>query len=344
MQHEEMLAVYLQAPVAAQILHNNFGFARARVLDTALELGVFTHIAQGVCTSSLLAALLGCDEQGLRCLLDALIGLELLQYGDAGYSLSPLARAYLVEGQPGYLGPHLRAVIEQWDAWSELTQVVRSGRKRLRQDWGSARGRGCNPGMFAHIFPLTFPIAWKVAGLFGHPLRGRVLDMFAGSGAWGIAVALRHPQVEVVARDEPALLDAVREKVRQFDLGERFTLQTPGEDRGSFTPESFRLIIIAHACRFLGACRSRELLKECYRLLQPGGTLLLVDVMRDGYTDSSAALVIRLSLFLNTREGDVFSAAQFHAWLKAAGFEQIRDERIEQVPFLFASKSGPDPL
>lgn len=151
--YDEMLASYLQAPAATPLLDLNFGFARSRVLDTALELRLFTSVAQGICTCSALAAMIDCDHQSLQRLLDALVGLELLQCKDAVYSLSPLVMAYLVEGQPGYIGSHLQAVIEQWDTWSELTQVVRSGRKRLRQDWGSSQGRGQNQGCSHKFFP-----------------------------------------------------------------------------------------------------------------------------------------------------------------------------------------------
>jgi ubiquinone/menaquinone biosynthesis C-methylase UbiE len=336
--YDEMLASYLQVPAATPLLDLNFGFARSCVLDTALELRLFTSIAQGIDTCSALAAMIDCDSQSLQRLLDALVGLELLWCQHTVYSLSPLAMTYLVEGQSGYIGSHLQAVIEQWDTWSELTQVVRSGRKRLRQDWGSPQGRGHNPGMFAQVFSLTFPLAWQAANQFDQPLQGRVLDMFAGSGAWGIAMALRHPQVEVIARDEPALLESVRERVQQFDLQDRFILQTGELDDCSSVPESFSLIIVSHACRFLGACKSQELLKACYRLLQPGGTLLLVDVMSNNErTAPSTALLIQLSLFLNTQEGDVFTMTQFHTWLKAVGFKDVKDQRIGHMPILLAS-------
>lgn len=338
-QNNEMLAPYLQASAATPLLDINFGFARSRVLDTALELRLFTYVAQGVCTCSALATIINCDSQALQHLLDALVGLELLQCKHPAYSLSPLAMTYLVEEQPGYIGSHLRAVTEQWDTWSELTQVVRSGRKRLRQDWGSPQGRGHNPGMFAQVFSLTFPVAWQAANQFDQPLQGRVLDMFAGSGAWGIAMALRHPQVEVVARDEPILLETVRERVQQFGLEERFILQTTEADEHSFEPESFNLIIVSHACRFLGARKSQELLRECYRLLQPEGKLLLVDVMANNErTGPPTALVIQLSLFLNTQEGDIFTATQFHTWLKAVGFGYVKDQRIGHMPILLASR------
>jgi ubiquinone/menaquinone biosynthesis C-methylase UbiE len=188
------------------------------------------------------------------------------------------------------------------------------------------------------VLPLAFPLAWQAAGQFDQPLRGRVLDMFAGSGAWGIAVALRHPQVEVVACDEPVLLETVRENVQQAGLDGRFCLQAREEGESSFELESFNLIIVSHACRFLGAHKSQQLFKECYRLLQPGGQFLLVDVMSEVHTGPSAALAIQLSLFLNTEEGDVFPVTQFHTWLKAAGFEHIKDQRIGTMPLLLATR------
>src|ERR1700736_3035012 len=102
-QNNEMLALYLQAPSATPLLDMNFGFARSRVLDTALELRLFTYVAQGICTCSALASIVDCDNQSLQRLLDALVGLELLECKDAGlgplsslHSLSPLAMTYLV--------------------------------------------------------------------------------------------------------------------------------------------------------------------------------------------------------------------------------------------------------
>jgi len=216
---------------------------------------------------------------------------------------------------------------------------VRSGRRAPREDWGDLQVRGCDPAMFAHVFPIVFPLAWQVAGQFEQPLRGRVLDMFAGSGAWGISIALRHPEVEVVAQDEPALLETVHAGVKHFNLEERFTLRERESDACSFEPESFRLIIVAHASRFVGAQRSQQLLRDCYRLLQPGGKLLLVDIIaNDERTAPTAALVIQLSLFLNTLAGDVFTVAQYRSWLHAAGFEHVKDMRIGHLPFLLASR------
>ncbi len=331
----ESLDPYLRVPNVAPLLDINFGFARARVLDTALELRLFTSIAEGVNTSPALAMVANCDAHGIQRLLDALVGLDLLQCEHCIYSLSPLAAAYLVEGQPTYIGSHLRSVVEQWDTWSCLTQVVRN--RQPLQDLGAPGSRGRSPGMFAHNFPIIFPIAWKMACQLDLPVQGRVLDLFAGSGTWGIAVALRHPQVEVVAQDESALLEVAQERVRHFGLEERFTFRTTEVDEPMLCAESFNLILVSHVCRFMGAQRSQALLSECHRLLRPDGYLLLADVMPDDErTGPSAALVIGVSLLLHTLEGDVFTASQYQTWLKAAGFEHVINVRVGQVPLLLA--------
>ncbi|GHO59120.1 class I SAM-dependent methyltransferase [Ktedonobacter robiniae] len=337
--NQELLAPYLQVPIAAPLLDINFGFARARVLDTAIELKLFTHIAGGAHTCSALATVASCNAQALQALLDALVGLELLQRKREAYSLSALAAVYLVEGQPGYIGSHLSAVMEQWDTWGNLTEVMRTGKKKLRRDWGSPEGREQDPGMFTHLFPLVFPAAWQAASQLDTELQGRVLDVCAGSGAWSIATALRHPQVEIIARDEPGLLPDLHEQVSRFGLQERILLQPTQLELRSLPSESFSLVIVGHVCRFKGARKSQALLRECYRLLQPGGKLLLADIMpNDERTGPAAALMIGLSLFLNSQEGGVFTTTQFHTWLRATGFEQIKELRIGPLPLLLASR------
>ncbi|GHO50249.1 class I SAM-dependent methyltransferase [Ktedonospora formicarum] len=337
--NQELLAAYLQIPIAAPLLDINFGFARARVLDTAIELRLFTHIAAGAQTCSALANAADCNVQALQILLEALLGLELLQRKRDTYSLTALAATYLVEGQPGYIGTHLRAVIEQWDTWGNLTQIIRTGDRQIKRDWSSPEGRASDPGMFTHLFPLVFPAAWQAASQVEPALQGRVLDISAGSGAWSIATALRHPQVEVIARDEPALLEDVYKQVTRFGLEERVLLQSTQVELRALPSESFSLVIVGHVCRFKGARKSQALLRECYRLLQPGGKLILADVMpNDERTGPSAALMIGLSLFLNSQEGGVFTGTQYHTWLRATGFEQIKELRLGPLPLLLASR------
>ena len=73
--------------------------------------------------------------------------------------------------------------MRHWDAWESLTEVVRSGQGK--HDIASPGQRSQHSGQFAPMFPLMFPIAWRVAGMIEIESQGVALDLDAGSGAWG---------------------------------------------------------------------------------------------------------------------------------------------------------------
>src|SRR6187551_1476352 len=80
-------------PTPERILQLAFGFAPTQVLTSALELRLFTHVAQGKSTVPALAEAAGASSRGLRMLLDALVGLGLMfregDGDDARYGLTP---------------------------------------------------------------------------------------------------------------------------------------------------------------------------------------------------------------------------------------------------------------
>jgi hypothetical protein len=87
----------------------NFAFAPSMILASGVQLGVFSQIAEGRNTAPEIARAAGATERGVRMLLDALTGLELLRKVNGAYELTPLAEEFLVRGKPSYMG----AVMEQ---------------------------------------------------------------------------------------------------------------------------------------------------------------------------------------------------------------------------------------
>ncbi|MFG2497885.1 methyltransferase domain-containing protein [Streptomyces sp. NPDC048441] len=324
------LARYEDAPDPGPLLALNFGFARARVLGTALELGVFTGLSRGPRDVSGLAAELGCETAALHGLLAALQELGLVAGGDEeSWTLTELSRAYLVEGGRGYLGDHFAEVLDEWDQWAGLTPLMRSGGHGDGQ-LGALGDRGRYPGMFCGIFPVAVRTAFRVVDELSLPEAGRVLDFAAGAGEWGIALAAADPEARVVAHDHPALLDAARERAAEFGVAERFRFVpadfapadlVPADfARAPFPDGCFDTVVLAHASRFAGPATAERLVPECARLLRPGGTLLLVDVM--GQEPGKPALhrpMIGLSLLVNTEAGGVEPEAAYRALMEKAG-------------------------
>src|SRR5512135_1296860 len=88
---------------------------KTAVLKAALELEVFTRIAEGNRSLPALLRATGYNERGLRILLDALSNIGLLTRQPFDYDLSPTAETHLVKGKPSYYGDVLLAHLA-WEA------------------------------------------------------------------------------------------------------------------------------------------------------------------------------------------------------------------------------------
>ena len=84
---------------------------------------------------------------------------------------------------------------------------------------------------FAHaMVPMMMPAAHAIADLIGassaQPMR--VLDIAAGHGIFGIVVAQRNPQAEIVAADWPSVLAVASEHATAMGVAPRHHL-LPGD-------------------------------------------------------------------------------------------------------------------
>jgi len=75
--------------------------------------------------------------------------------------------------------------------------------------------------------PLTVPSSEFISGLLraeeGKPAK--VLDIAAGHGMYGITVARKNPNAEIVALDWPAVLQVAQENARKFGVADRYSVR-----------------------------------------------------------------------------------------------------------------------
>ena len=100
-----------EIPQPATVLDLIQAFRRSKVMFVAVSLGIFDRLADAPADAAALAEALGANSDALARLLDACVGLGLLEKHDATYANSPVADAYLTRSSPhtlpGYplLGP-----------------------------------------------------------------------------------------------------------------------------------------------------------------------------------------------------------------------------------------------
>ena len=167
----------------------------------------------------------------------------------------------------------------------------------------------------------------------------RVLDLAAGSGVWGIAIAQGSKEVRVTAVDWPEVIPVTRKTVTRFGLGDRFSF-IAGDLLEADFGSGHTVATLGHILHSEGAERSRALIAKTFQSLAPGGTIaiaeFLVNVDRTGPLN---ALFFAVNMLVNTDNGDTYSFEEIRNWLEAAGFVHARTlEAPGPSPLVLATK------
>src|SRR5215207_9829698 len=112
-----------------RIMEIGHAFRASKTLLTAVELGVFTALAEEPRDADDLRKYVGMHERGARDFLDALLALGMLARNEKGvYSNSAETDLYLDRNKPTYVGGLLeRFSAEQYGIWASLTSAIRTG-------------------------------------------------------------------------------------------------------------------------------------------------------------------------------------------------------------------------
>ena len=112
-----------------RILEIGNAFRSAKVLLSAVELGVFTALARGPHDLDALTAAVGIAGRGARDFFDALVALELIERDAGGCYRNTLeADFYLDSEKPSYIGGELDYFnLRGYPHWHFLTRALRTG-------------------------------------------------------------------------------------------------------------------------------------------------------------------------------------------------------------------------
>jgi len=117
-----------------RLMQFTFGFAPPLIIEAAIRHGVFDALDQGAKTIENLCAETRTSPRGLRAILNALVGLELLAKDDkSGYALTAESATFLVRGKPSFHGAFFLLTSERMlSGWQKLHEIVRSGRPAMQ--------------------------------------------------------------------------------------------------------------------------------------------------------------------------------------------------------------------
>src|SRR5207249_6301545 len=112
-----------------RLMQFGFAYAPPLIIGAATANKVFDTLASGAKNVEEVSRKTGASLRGLRAIMNALVGLELLKKSGDEYALLPESEAFLVSNKPGTLaGFFSMNRIRMMQQWMKLDEIVRTGR------------------------------------------------------------------------------------------------------------------------------------------------------------------------------------------------------------------------
>jgi ubiquinone/menaquinone biosynthesis C-methylase UbiE len=297
-------------------------YQQTAALKAAIELDLFTAIGEGSVTAAELSVHMQASTRGVQALSDFLVTAGLLEKNDNRYRLTSDSAMFLSKKSPAYAGsatrflgsPHLTRT------YDNLADIVRSGRHQPDQGVLEESEHPAWVDFARSMGPLVHPIAEQTEKIVRSNSGIRVLDIAAGHGLFGIAVARHNPNAKIVAVDWPSVLAVAKENAERASVSDRYTL-LPGDALNATLGSGFDVVLVPNFLHMWDRLTIQGLLKRVHNALAPKGRIVIVEFVPDENRISPPVpAAFALTMLVNTKGGNAYTASEYRDMLSEAGF------------------------
>jgi precorrin-6B methylase 2 len=317
----------------SKIMQIGMGFFASKTLLTAVNLSLFTHLANNELSGNQIQEKLGLHERSLYDFLDTLVALGFLQRvglkENALYSNADDSNLFLDKNKLSYIGGILEMSNNRlYPFWNHLEEALKTGNPQnetknggssvfeaiyadpdVLKEFLHAMG-GVQAGNFMH-FSNTFDFS-----------NYQTLCDIGGSGAnLSIHVVKNNEHMRCISFDLPPVTPVATENIQKMGLVDKITITS-----GDFFVDDFPkadVITMGNILHDWGLNDKRMLIKKAYDALPDGGAFIVIENIIDSERNKNAfGLLMSLNMAIETAEGFDFTVADIDAWTKEAGFKQ----------------------
>lgn len=318
-----------------RIMQLGLGFWGSKTFLSAIELGLFTELAQGALTAQQLTERLKLHPRGARDFFDALVSLGMLEREDGLYRNTPEGEQFLVRDRLGYVGGLLEMANERlYTFWGSLTEALLTGLPQNEMKTGKA-------GLFETIYGdpdrlrlflgamtgLSMGASRAMAEKFPWKDYKTVVDVGGAQGGLLVQLCLAHPHLSGTNFDLPVVGPIFEEYVKANGLSDRLTFTA-----GNFFEEDIDagdVITMGHILHDWNLDEKRMLLGKAYDALPEGGALIVFEALIDDERRQNAfGLLMSLNMLIETPGGFDYTGKDCSGWMREAGFREARVEHL----------------
>jgi 2-polyprenyl-3-methyl-5-hydroxy-6-metoxy-1,4-benzoquinol methylase len=301
-------------------------YQKTAALKAAIDLNLFTVLADAPATAPEVAKACSAAERGVRILCDYLtVHKFLVKTGDK-YSLTLDSAVFLNRKSPAYAGGIADFLVSDHlvSSFSRLTESVRKGGTVVSEQ-----------GSTSPEHPMWITFAESMGVLMAHAAAGlaelltldpqrpaKILDVSASHGVWGIAVATKNPTANLVALDWAPVLKVAAKNAQAAGLDGRFSM-IAGSAFEVELGTDYDVVLVPNFLHHFSAADCVRFLKRCHAALRPGGRVAIAEFVPnpDRVTPPQAA-GFSLVMLAGTPAGDAYTFDELAEMLAKSGFQK----------------------
>lgn len=322
-------------PDPSHIMKIGMGFFTSKVLLTAVNEGLFTHLVHKPQSINDIKKRMNwnCTDRHAMDFLDTLHSLGFLNREGVGldsiYSNSLESNVFLDEDKNSYIGGMLKMANNRlFRFWADLDLAIKTGEAQNESKHGddifeaiySDHGRlkefihamtGVQMGNFvgfANSFDFT---------------EYKTLCDIGGSGATlSIQVALHQPHMSCTSLDLPPVEPIANENIQKFKVADRVKAIS-----GDFFVDDFPkadVIVMGNILHDWGMDKKQVLIKKAYDALPENGAFVVIENIIDNERSNNIfGMTMSLNMLIETQNGFDYTLSDFDQWTSKAGFSSV---------------------
>ena len=307
-----------------ELLYNGW---RVHILKTAIQLDVFTAIANGLSTVEKLVSAKNWAGRPTRVLLNGLCPLFLSKKGGE-YLLTPTSETFLVRNRETYAGDSLQYFLS-CDTWQQLAETVKTGESKLPD--------ACSPE-FSTFWEQDATMEsmrksrisgslemWRTVGIDPDARQGiRVLDLASGCSIKSFVLARQNSDASITCVEWAGVLEVAKRLADKWGILKQVSFRPGDLTRMDYGDSEFDVVLLGQITHLLSVDENKSVLRRAYRALKSGGSVVVHSLIADEERCKSEALFLAVVVFtLFGGKGEFYTFSEYKAMLEEVGFSKI---------------------
>lgn len=306
-------------------------FRRSKTMFAAVSLGVFDALVASQLTAAELARQLSLEPNATERLLNACVGLGLLQKFGEAYANSPQSTTYLTQTSPRRMTGYIQYSNDvAWKLWANLEGAIREGHHRWQETYG------WEGPIFSSFFKTDEAAREFLMGMNGFGVMSSpavvnafdlsrfktLVDLGGATGHLVTAACQRYSHLQGVLFDLPDAVGLAQEMISNSPQADRITVVAGDFFKDPLPPAD--LYALGRILHDWTTEKGLTLLTRIYDALPSGGGLLIAEKMlSEDKTGPRWAQMQDLNMLVCT-EGRERTLSEYSQLLAQVGFKQVQ--------------------